>query len=183
MSDEKIINAIKNGDETAIEQVMDKYSRLLWTVASAVLKNVASEQDVEECVADVFISLWQNPEKYDAARGGLRTWLCIKTRSRALDRYREISRRSALPLEEVIAAETIGAAELAAEEETRRELAAAIDTLAVQEREILIRRYYYGQKPREIALALDMSVKKVDNCLYRAKRKLREELEEHNERV
>lgn len=183
MNSEKIINAIKNGDETAIEQVMDKYSRLLWTVASAVLKNVASEQDVEECVADVFISLWQNPEKYDAARGGLRTWLCIKARSRALDRYREISRRSALPLEEVIAAETIGVAELAADEETRRELAAAIDTLAVQEREILIRRYYYGQKPREIALALDMSVKKVDNCLYRAKRKLREELEEHNERV
>lgn len=183
MNDEKLINAIKNGDETAIAQAMDKYARLLWSVVSAVLKNVAPEQDMEECVADVFISLWQNPEKYDAGRGGLRTWLCIKARSRALDRYREISRRSALPLEEVIAAEAIGVAELALGEESKRELAAAIDTLAVQEREILIRRYFYEQKPRDIALALGMSVKKVDNCLYRAKRKLREELEERNERV
>jgi len=98
VNDEKLINAIKNGDETAIAQAMDKYARLLWSVVSAVLKNVAPEQDMEECVADVFISLWQNPEKYDAGRGGLRTWLCIKARSRALDRYREISRRSALPL-------------------------------------------------------------------------------------
>ena len=179
MSAEKIINAIKNGDEAAIAQVIDKYSRLLWSVASAVLKNVGQEQDVEECVADVFISLWQQPEKYDAGRGGLRTWLCIKTRSRALDRYREISRRSALPLEEAVAAQVLGAEELVGTEETKRELASAIDTLALREREILIRRYYYEQKPREIALALGIPVKAVDNSLYRAKRKLREELEEH----
>jgi len=179
VSDEKIINAIKNGDEAAIAQVIDKYSRLLWSVASAVLKNVGQEQDVEECVADVFISLWQQPEKYDAGRGGLRTWLCIKTRSRALDRYREISRRSALPLEEAVAAQVLGAEELVGTEETKRELASAIDTLALREREILIRRYYYEQKPREIALALGIPVKAVDNSLYRAKRELREELEEH----
>ena len=179
MNDEKIITAIKNGDEAAIAQVIDKYSRLLWSVASAVLKNVGQEQDVEECVADVFISLWQQPEKYDAGRGGLRTWLCIKTRSRALDRYREISRRSALPLEEAVAAQVLGAEELVGTEETKRELASAIDTLALREREILIRRYYYEQKPREIALALGVPVKAVDNSLYRAKRKLREELEEH----
>lgn len=174
MNDEKIINAIKSGDEAAIGQVIDQYSRLLWSVASAVLKNVAPEQDVEECVADVFISLWQQPEKYDAGRGGLRTWLCIKTRSRALDRYREISRRSALPLEEMLCAETFGAAEEAEAGETRQALAAAVDTLAVQDREILLRRYYYEQKPKEIALALDIPVKKVENRLYRTKRKLRE---------
>lgn len=179
MNDEKIITAIKNGDETAIAQAIDKYSRLLWSVASAVLKNVGQEQDVEECVADVFISLWQQPEKYDAGRGGLRTWLCVKTRSRALDRYREISRRSALPLEEAAAAYAAEMTEWVDAEETRRELAAAIDTLALREREILIRRYYYEQKPREIALALGIPVKAVDNSLYRAKRKLREELEGH----
>ena len=67
--------------------------------------------------------------------------------------------------------------ELTDSEETKRELAAAIDTLALREREILIRRYYYEQKPREIALALGIPVKAVDNSLYRAKRKLREELE------
>lgn len=44
------------------------------------------------------------------------------------------------------------------------------------DREILLRRYYYDQKPREIAMALDMPVKHVENHLYRTKRRLRETL-------
>jgi len=39
-----------------------------------------------------------------------------------------------------------------------------------------VRRYYYGQKPKEIALALNMSVKQVDNRLYQTKRRLRQVL-------
>lgn len=66
MNDEKIIKAIKNCDEATIDYVITKYSKLMWSIASAILKNVASAQDVEECVADVFVYLWQNPEKYDA---------------------------------------------------------------------------------------------------------------------
>ena len=60
--------------------------------------------------------------------------------------------------------------------ETRRELLAAVNALGEPGREILVRRYYYGQKPREIALALGLTVKQVDNSLYRAKRQLREAL-------
>ena len=59
------------------------------------------------------------------------------------------------------------------QEETKRELAAAVNALADMERDILIRRYYYEQKPREIAKALDITVKQVDNYLYRSKQKLR----------
>ena len=74
----------------------------------------------------------------------------------------------------MLCAETFGAAEKAEAGETRQALAAAVDTLAVQDREILLRRYYYEQKPKEIALALDIPVKKVENRLYRTKRKLRD---------
>lgn len=61
-------------------------------------------------------------------------------------------------------------------EETRCALIAAINALGEPEREILIRRYYYEQKPKEIALALNMSAKQVDNRLYQTKLKLREAL-------
>ena len=54
------------------------------------------------------------------------------------------------------------------------ELLEAVSTLEEPDRQILIRRYEYGQKPREIALALGLSVKQVNNRLYRAKRKLRD---------
>lgn len=52
-------------------------------------------------------------------------------------------------------------------------LISAVRALGEPEQEILIRRYYYDQKPKEIAVALDMPVKQVENHLYRTKQKLR----------
>ena len=70
----------------------------------------------------------------------------------------------------------LGMADAINAREARQALRAAVDALGEPDREILIRRYYYNQKPREIALALDMRVKQVDNRLYQTKRKLREAL-------
>ena len=59
------------------------------------------------------------------------------------------------------------------QEETKRELAAAVNALADVEKDILIRRYFYEQKPGEIAKALNLPLKQVKNHLYRSKQKLR----------
>ena len=176
MREETIVADIGNRDEDAMNFVINKYSRLLWPIASAVLKNVGSEQDVEEVVADAFIFLWEHPGKFDPKRGTLKSWLCIVARSRAIDRYREITRRQTVSLEETVLADRFGMQEALMREDTRRELLAAVNALGEPGREILIRRYYYEQKPREIALALNMTVKQVDNSLYRSKRHLRETL-------
>ena len=178
MRDDAVAAAIGRRDEDAMNAVIDKYARLLWPIADAVLKNVGSVQDVEECVADAFIFLWEHPEKFDSGRGTLKSFLCIVARSRAIDRYRELSRRGTLPLEEAVLADTLGVQEALLKEETKRELLAAVNALGEPGREILVRRYYYNQKPREIALALGLTVKQVDNSLYRSKRSLRAALTE-----
>ena len=59
----------------------------------------------------------------------------------------------------------------------QRELLAAVNALGEPDQEILLRRYYYQQKPKDIAVALDLSAKQVENRLFRAKLKLREQLE------
>lgn len=176
MQDEKILLGIQNREEDVMAKVIDRYSRLLWPIAAAVLDHVGDSRDVEECVADAFIYLWANPQKFDPSRGSLKTLLCIVTRSRAIDRCRELSRRKTIPLEEVVLGSCVGLQENLLRRENSRELAAAVNALEEPAREILIRRYYYGQKPRQIALALDMTVKQVDNSLYRSKRHLREML-------
>ena len=173
MNDITAIAGIRNRDERIINDVIVKYSKLLWPIASAVLKNVGSEQDVEECVADVFIDLWENPDKYDAARGTLKTWLCMVARCKAIDRYRALSKHSTVPLEGAMMAGRMGMQDALLQDETKRELVAAVNALADVEKDILIRRYYYEQKPREIAKALDLPLKQVENHLYRSKQKLR----------
>lgn len=176
MKEDEILSALKARDADVMNQIINQYSRLLWPIADAVLKNVGCVQDVEECVADAFIYLWEHPEKLDPSRGKLKSLLCILARSRAIDRYRQITRHSTVPLEEAVLADQFGMQEQLMQEETRRELLAAVNALGEPGREILVRRYYYNQKPKEIALALGLTVKQVDNSLYRTKRQLRDAL-------
>ena len=91
MRDEAIIRAIQRGDEGAIAGVITRYARLMWSVAGSVLRGVGSDQDVEECVADVFVYLWQHPDKFDPRRGSLRSWLAVVARSQAVDRCRALA--------------------------------------------------------------------------------------------
>ena len=51
LNDEKIITDIKNRSEVAINEIITKYSKLLWSVAEAVLSHIGSVQDVDRCIA------------------------------------------------------------------------------------------------------------------------------------
>lgn len=173
MNDRKIAAALVGRDEQMLSYAVQKYSGLLWKIASSVLSQAASVQDVEECIADVFIYLWQNPEKYDPDKAKLSSWLSMVARSRAVDRYRQIVRIKEIPMDE-IAAESLGCKEIpAAFDEEREKLYACMEKLDGKERELIIRRYYCEQKPAEIALALDLPKKQVENGLYYARQKLK----------
>lgn len=175
MNDKEVITAIAGQDERMLASVIQKYSRLLWKTAASILINGASAQDVEECVADAFIYLWQHPEKYDFEKAKLSSWLSMVVRSRAIDRYRRIAKKREIPLEE-IAIGGLGYTKAAADEKKER-LQRCIGELDKREKELVIRRYYYEQKPAEIALALDMSGKQVQNGLYYVKQKLKKMME------
>lgn len=178
MSDQKIIAGIRARDPAAISAAMERYAKLLWSVAAPILRK-ASVQDVEECVADVFIDLWQNPEKFDPERGSLKTWLSIRARSQAIDRCRAMAKKSSVPLEDIWQLPDDDTQEAFLRAEDEQVLSAAVDALPEPEREILVRRYYLDQKPRDIAQIMGMPTKAVENRLYRAKQKLRKQLEKN----
>ena len=178
MGEKDWIAALQNRDPEAMNQIMNQYARLLWTIAAAVLKNVGNEQDVEECVADAFIWLWENACRVDLRRGSLKAVLTVVTRSRAIDRYRELCRKAALPLEEAAVSAGMGLSESMIQREEAAALYQAVESLSDPVREIVIRRFYQNQKPREIALAMDLTVKQVNNALYRGKQLLRKQLRE-----
>ena len=177
LNDKKIISAIINRDEQMLSFVVQKYSKLLWKIAASILINAASIQDVEECVADVFIYLWQCPEKYDPDKARLSSWLSMIARTKAIDRYRQNIRKRELPIEEIVA-EGLTHAETAVIDAEKEKLLSCISELDEKEKELIIRRYYYEQKPAEIAVVLEIPKKQVENRLYYAKQKLKKMMEE-----
>lgn len=174
MSDEMLIQKIENGEESAIKEAMQKYSGLLWKIASAILLPAAQTEDVEECVADVFIYMWQNPGKYESKRGSLKVWLTVLTRSKAIDRYRMVVKRSETELFEEIVFEKSDILQEIIRREEKEQVIEYLHWLDERARDMIIRRFYYGQKPKEIALVYGIPKKQVENCLYRAKQKIKD---------
>ena len=177
MSDEKILLAISNKDEAVMSYVIQKYSKLLWKVASSVLVNVTSVQDVEECVAEVFIDFWLNPTRFDPRKGKLSSWLSMVTRSKAIDRYRRVVKKQEVPIEQEVIPYNAGLLTDIVTKEEEEKLLQCIGKLEETDRELVIRRFFYEQKPKEIAVALDMPKKQVENRLYKAKQTLRKMME------
>ena len=176
LNDKKIISEMIHGDEQMLSFAVRKYSKLLWKIAASILINAASAQDVEECIADVFIYLWQHPEKYDPDKAKLSSWLSMIARSKAIDRYRQIVKKRELPIEE-IAVESLICAEITETDAEKEKLLSCIEELDEKEKELIIRRYYYEQKPAEIAVVLDIPKKQVENKLYYVKQKLKKMME------
>ena len=174
MQEKNIIDAIKAGDEQAMQKIICRYSRLLWSIVEAVLSQVGTTEDMEECVADVFIDLWEHPQKYDESRGSLKAWLSVIARNKAIDRYRQKTKIQTIPLEETVLAQMGVESEM----ENREGLQEALAELTEEEKEILLRRYVYQQKPKEMAVALGLSVKQIENRLYRIKAKMRKQMEQ-----
>lgn len=174
MQEKNIIDAIKAGDEQAMQKIICRYSRLLWSIVGAVLSQVGTTEDMEECVADVFIDLWEHPQKYDENRGSLKAWLSVIARNKAIDRYRQKTKIQTIPLEETVLAQMGVEPEM----ENKEGLQEALAELTEEEKEILLRRYVYQQKPKEMAVALGLSVKQIENRLYRIKAKMRKQMEQ-----
>lgn len=173
MNDMKTVSAIRDGDTHVFDSVVTKYSKLLWHIVSGVLPSDAVG-DIEECVADVFIYLWQNPEKYDSQRGSLKSWLCVIAKSRALNKLKELSRHCTAPLDDSVLTEYVDVEGLILDNIDKELLIAAVKCLQEPDREVFIRKYCREEKISDIAKDLGLSVKSVENRLYRTRIRLKE---------
>ena len=165
------------GDERALDTAISTYSRLLWSIARAVLRNIGTTEDMEECVEDAFIQLWKSSATLDQSCGSLKSWLCVAVKCRAIDRYRKIVQKSEIALDEQLARCGSGIVDQTLDAVLQRELIATIHALGEPDREIILRRFYYRQKPKDISLALDLPIRQVENRIFRAKQKLRSQFD------
>jgi RNA polymerase sigma-70 factor, ECF subfamily len=73
-------------DPVTFHRAYDDHARGAYGAAYRILGNAHLAQDV---VQDVFTRVWRNPQKFDARRGELGSYLRLMARSRALDLWRE----------------------------------------------------------------------------------------------
>jgi RNA polymerase sigma-70 factor (ECF subfamily) len=84
--DAALIVRIRAGDQSAMADLYDRYSGVVYGVALRVLANTTGAEDV---VQEVFLQLWRNPQAFDTDRGRLAPWLAVIARNRAIDLLRK----------------------------------------------------------------------------------------------
>ena len=167
-------------EEEAFLELIDAYSKLLWAVAGRYLskKSGFSAADIEECVSDVFVEFWEHPERFDSNKGSLKTYLCAMMKNKAVGIYRKNARATLISLDEYREqqCEQAEAEWPLAEQMDYSALYTSISVLLEPTKEILIRRYFYEQKPAEIADIMGLDKKEIENRLYRGKQSLQKTL-------
>ena len=93
----RLIARLRAGDQQAMSELYDRYSKVVYAVALRVLQDAAAAEDV---LQDVFLQLWRKPDAFDASRGSLAAWLAVITRHRSIDRLRQ--RRPETDIEECV---------------------------------------------------------------------------------
>jgi len=173
LQDDILIQKLKEGDRGAFSYMANTYSKLLWVVAGGILGAVGTTQDIEECISDVYVHVWKNPNAFNSQKGSFKTFLAVIAKSKALDMYRKLSKSKIVDLSEAIASSDDDLLDYIVEKEKHKELYAAIELLTEPNKEIIIRRFFFEEKPMRIAEKISIPVKEVENRLYQSKLKLR----------
>jgi RNA polymerase sigma-70 factor (ECF subfamily) len=90
-SDERLVLAIARWRDDALAEAYRRHAGPAFALAKRLLWDAGV---AEEVVQEVFVKLWHDPERFDSARGTLRSFLLAQTHSRSVDLLRsETARR------------------------------------------------------------------------------------------
>jgi RNA polymerase sigma-70 factor (ECF subfamily) len=83
--DRTLLRRIVARDETAVAELYDRHSRMVYSV---ILRILRSPSDAEDVLQEVFVRVWTRGETYDDRLGSPAAWLVRIARNRAIDRFR-----------------------------------------------------------------------------------------------
>jgi len=83
--DARLLELIQQGDQDAVAAVYDRYGGVAYGLA---LRITGDAQSAEDAVQEAFVSVWKQAQRFDPARGRLRSWLLTIVHHRAIDAVR-----------------------------------------------------------------------------------------------
>ena len=89
-SDAELMGLVGQRSELALAEIYRRHGGAVFGLARRVLNNASEAEDVAQ---EVFVRLWTHPDRFDPARGALRSFLLAQSHSRAVDIVRALYAR------------------------------------------------------------------------------------------
>jgi RNA polymerase sigma-70 factor (ECF subfamily) len=155
----EILDALIQKDENVFENVFHLYSGACLNLSRKILRSDARAHDV---VQNVFVQLFEKPERFDPTRGSIKTFLLTQCRSRSIDMIRSETARTkreltqhdnlALSRNDNISSNTES---IILNLSLSDEVKVALNQLGEDEKEVIVLSYYQGLTYRETAAKLN----------------------------
>jgi RNA polymerase sigma-70 factor, ECF subfamily len=183
LTDENILQAISEGQSSALGLLYDRYGRLVFSLAVNMLFN---NSDAEEITQEVFLLVWKNASTYKMEQGRVAAWLSGITRHRAIDALR---RKDARPdghrLDWVLAVEEPDLPDgsepvenMVEEHQQAQNIQKVVSNLPAEQQQVLILAYFQGMTQEEIAAQTGEPLGTVKTRIRLAMQKLRSQMVE-----
>lgn len=182
--DVELIRLIAQSQEEALNQLYDRYNRLVFSLALAIIDDRAT---AEEITLDVFMRVWQKAETYRADQAKVSTWLTHIARHHAIDVLRRRAVRAdqyavewedALPVNGLPEYDPQESTELSLQ---RERVQAALARLPEEQKQALVLAYFNGYTQRQISEKLKQPLGTIKTRLRLAMQKLHDFLHDEQE--
>ena len=153
------------GDASAFEPLVNRYQRVLFTVALRLLGNA---DDARDATQNAFVRAYERLDSFDPSRRFF-SWIYRIAVNESLNLRR--SRRDHEPLPVTLEANGRATDGIEARELSER-VQAALMTLSPEHREVVVMRHFADLSYEEIAETLDIPAKTVKSRLFSARQRL-----------
>jgi RNA polymerase sigma-70 factor (ECF subfamily) len=175
--DVRLMGQLARGDSGALGLLYDRHAAGLLALAQRLTGKAAAAEDI---VHDVFLEAWQRAADYDKARGSVRAWLWLRTRSRSIDYRRSYAVARAVAVDGMDWFEDGAAGGSAgnSQDADRPALRRVLGSLSCEQKAVLALGYFEGLSAREISERLNIPIGTVKSRLAAALSSLRRALGE-----
>jgi len=171
---ESLLKRIANGEKNAVEDCLNKYGGLVWSLARRMLRN---QEEAEDAVQEIFVDVWKNADRFDEAKSSETTFVAMIARRRLIDRIRYSTRRiSADSLDDVLLEPFTRADKDMQVSIEAQQAAEAVRNLRPEQQQVLRLSIIQGMSHQEISEATGMPLGTVKTHARRGIMQVREYL-------
>lgn len=169
----ELVQKCLGGERQAFELLVEKYKRLVYSVAMNMFKD---KEDIYDVSQEIFLKIYKSLDKYNG-EFKLSTWIVRISTNHCLDILRK-KRPQTVPLEKVaeISRKKDTPEEKYIAQEEKRELREAIDNLPEKYKLLIVLFHKQGLSYNEIVEITGEPISIVKNRLFRARQMLKESL-------
>ena len=172
VSDAQLVTSIARYSEVALAEVYRRHGGAVYGLARRVLNDPAEAEDVTQ---EVFLRLWNEPDRYDPGRGSLRSFLLAQSHARAVDTVRSTSSRRQRESRDALrtARGTYDLQHEVWDLAMADQVGQAMSALPAEERRAIELAYFDGHTYREVARLLQQPEGTVKSRIRNGMRRMR----------